>query len=459
MNRQKDITISKLLQIIFSVTLVVVLLFVVTAYYGYTVKLLNKNIETSLRDFAIAAQYIIDGDKHESIKSADSEAFLQLCNELAKYKQDVGVYDVYTIVRGDETHTKLFLAAYDAKSTFLREYLYTDEMKRAFDGEVVITDTPYTDDFGTFYSGYAPLYNSKGEIVAIVAVDMKADSVKALRNDVIQKAVLIFGMCFIVGNIFVYLFSIQLGKGFKSMTLRLRKIGTGDLTAEDESKFPMITEMKALESTIIQMQNDIRELISIVQMSSKELKERTDHFFEVIVGTETSSQFMESTVEEMVKTHEAVSKLFNQGLTQLIQYKACSDESFEEFKMILQSVENTKNILEKLLLVMKEMSFTPDMQTEISLRTNMLYIEYDVFNEAVMKQADLIGDLGERRESLLLINQKISDRMDMINEGNHLVSSSMKRQVEIIQDSVRDVERMRELAEELDLKIQNLKTH
>lgn len=459
MIRKNEITITKLLQGIFSVTLVFVLLAVGIAYYEYSAKLISENVERSLRDFSIAAQYIIDGDKHVSITDSSSETYKELCDILTKYKKDVGVYDVYTIVRGDDTHTKLFLATYDAESSFMEDYIYTDEMRRAFDGNVVITKKPYTDNYGTFYSGYAPLYDSNENIVALVAVDMKADSVELLKKDLINKTIMIFITCFVVGNIFLYMFSKELGKGFNSITLRLKKIGKGDLTVANESNLLMVREIKEIEKTIIEMQNDINELVTIVKDSSSDLKERTGHFLDVIVSTETSSQFMETTVDEMVSIYGEVSELFNQAMEKLVHYKVSNDENFIMFKGILDSIENSKDLLERILFKMREGDDIKASKEELTSLINMLYIEYDAFSEALPKQADFIENVEAKRNELIDINKQTSDKMGMVNGGNKLVAGAMKKQVDVIRDAVKDVEYLRELAEELDVKIQNLKTH
>lgn len=56
--------------------------------------------------------------------------------------------------------------------------VYTDanqHMIHALTEQVADTTDVYDDDWGHFISAYAPFYNSKGEFVGIVGIDMKAD--------------------------------------------------------------------------------------------------------------------------------------------------------------------------------------------------------------------------------------------------------------------------------------------
>lgn len=65
----------------------------------------------------------------------------------------------------------------DEKSHIYQEY--DDATPAALEAltamRTVSEDQPYTDEWGTFISGYAPVRDSKGQCVAIVGVDLKAD--------------------------------------------------------------------------------------------------------------------------------------------------------------------------------------------------------------------------------------------------------------------------------------------
>ncbi len=53
-------------------------------------------------------------------------------------------------------------------------YQVSPKMVRAFEGEPVFDDRPFTDPWGTWVSGYAPIYSSQGTVDAIVGVDFDA---------------------------------------------------------------------------------------------------------------------------------------------------------------------------------------------------------------------------------------------------------------------------------------------
>lgn len=462
------ISIVQLLQILFSITMIAVLLVFNVVYYNYTSNLLKENIKTSLRDFAISAQYIIDGEKHKSIKDPHSNAYKEMCAQLAKYKKDVGVYDVYTIVKSGEQATKLFLAAYDAEETFLQDYIYSKEIGEAFKGKITTTPKPYTDNFGTFYSGYAPLRDHSGNIVAVVAVDINIDSIQALKANMMEKAITVFLICFVIGNILIYFLAKSLGNSFRNMIGYLSKMGEGDLSmgegplsSEPQGSMAMFAEMKILEHTLHDMAKKISNLVDIIAASGQNVNDKAEHILDMIVTSDTASQIMASTVEEMSSVNRNAASTFEDSLSQLLLYKEDTENSAMAYKNMLDSVQETKTNLEAILqFLRREPSepLSPDAVNAFEIICQDLYLQYDIFSAGVNNQMSILDHIGERRDELLKINQSIAGDFKLISSGNNLVVEVMEKQVEAMRDAVSDVEMLKNMALDLQEKIGNLKT-
>jgi len=469
-HRIRELTFTQLLQIGFSFTIIIVLILFGVMYYTYTSRLLKENIRTSLKDFAISAQYIIDGDKHEALTDSHSKVYIEMCSQLARYKEAVGVYDVYTLVRGDATHTKFVLAAYDAQKTFMKPYIYTDEMKQAFAGKIGITSAPYRDDFGTFYSGYAPLYDSKGQIVAVVAVDISNAKIMELKRDIVVKTLSLFFLCFVVGNLLVYFVAKSLGNSFTVIISDLKKIGGGDLSVRSQSKLPKITELKDLEFTINEMAGRISDLIQTIAISANELKEKTGHISELIGTTDTSSQIMASAVEQMSMSHKNASASFDESLNELLLYKEDSAASILEFRAILDSVQATKDNLAEILQYLRrtqpEFSESEEDAREVPQGAiqefesfcQRLYQQYDLFVESINAQMFILDKISDKRDHLVSLNQKIASDFRYVDQGNQRVIEAMERQVSAIQGVVKDVDHLEHMALDLNMKLGQVKT-
>ena len=404
--KNKGITFTTFLQIGFLVTIVVTLILFGSMYYVYSSKILIEDIKNTLQNVAISAQYIIDGDMHENLTDVDSKEYKDMCNLLEKYREEVGVYDVYTMIKTDELKPKFVLASYDAESSFMKSStIYEKEMGEAFNGKVSVTDKPFTDNYGTFYTAYAPIYNSKGKINAIIGVDMDNNRVKLMRREIIKKTILLFFICMLIGNILVYLVVKLIGNNYKSLISDLKKIGDGDLTVSNDNKLFVIREMQDLKDTINKMANRIRYLIKIITENSRELEIKCNEISELISTTDTSNQIIASAVEQMFNVHKNASASFDKSLNELLLYEEVSKAFASEHKDILNSVETTKDSLENILQCLSKINIiilnsdnkvSMKVIEEFKIYCEKLYKDYDLFKENINSQLLLLDRVSEK---------------------------------------------------------------
>lgn len=167
-----------------------VLVFGVSCATGYVVyqsalKGLKEEVQASLSHTAGTAANLIDGDLHQQITEPEQkgsalyeEARAQL---FAILKANPNIAFIYTLIPIDGRYyfildSKIIAEGEeDDTSDVMEEYTdYTDTLKQAIETrEPLVEDEFYTDDWGTFLSGYAPLYNQQGDYIGIVGVDIR----------------------------------------------------------------------------------------------------------------------------------------------------------------------------------------------------------------------------------------------------------------------------------------------
>ena len=119
---------------------------------------LQKELKTSIEN----AQSSIDLDKLSNVisdQSMDSDDYKDLLESMILYKNEQDV-----------------------------KYLLDETMKKAFAGEIAIDSDPVLDEGQYYMTGYAPIKNSSGEVVAIACMD------KSMTLFVNMKQYLIFGI-------------------------------------------------------------------------------------------------------------------------------------------------------------------------------------------------------------------------------------------------------------------------
>ena len=344
--------------------------------------------------------------------------------------------------------------------------IYEKEMGEAFNGKVSVTDKPFTDDYGTFYTAYAPIYNSKGEINAIIGVDMDNNRVKLMRREIVKKTVLLFFICMLIGNILVYLVAKLIGNNYKSLISDLKKIGDGDLTVSNGNKLFVIREMQDLKDTINKMADRIRYLMQIITENSRELEIKCNEISELISTTDTSNQIIASAVEQMFNVHKNASASFDKSLNEILLYEEVSKAFASEHKDVLNSVETTKDSLENILQCLSKLNIIIlNSDNKVSMKViedfkiycEKLYKDYDLFIENINSQLLLLDRVSERRDNLVQLNHKISSDFKDISQGNQGVLDVLERQVDSIQGIVKEVDQLENMAEELNQKLNTVK--
>lgn len=89
---------------------------------------------------------------------------------------------------------------------------------------------PTTDKWGTTMSGYAPVYNSQGEVVAIVGVDMSIDRVLTQLKDYRDNAFRYALLCMTVAACFSLMLANSLTKRLQKLHFAVNEIAGGNLS-------------------------------------------------------------------------------------------------------------------------------------------------------------------------------------------------------------------------------------
>ncbi len=147
---------------------------------------LHANIQERLRDLAVMTASEMDGDLHERITSPDqagSFAYQKATEPLLRLRRSVpDVYYAYTL-RGPEKDLRFVLDSTfyitnqgDDVTPLVIGNHYGDAPPAALAaarfGKVKVSSAPYTDQWGTFLSSFAPFHNQAGRTVGLVGVDL-----------------------------------------------------------------------------------------------------------------------------------------------------------------------------------------------------------------------------------------------------------------------------------------------
>lgn len=238
----------------------------VTGIVQYNINSNNQfqNARDDVKGLAAAAALLVDGDSHETLKNKEDQAsdtYKEIKSIMRDFTHDTGVTGIYTLAKYGENKTQFIVDSYDEAdmSQLGDEYFYLPEMAAAFEGTASAIEEMYKDEWGTTLSGYAPVKNAKGEIVAILAVDMDASYIVQQKNQELMTLVLggLLGLILMAGV--SLLIARKISKPISTLIKLFDESAGGDLTKKIEVKTG--DEIELLADSINNFIESIRGII------------------------------------------------------------------------------------------------------------------------------------------------------------------------------------------------------
>lgn len=236
-------------------------------------EIIFNDIRTQIHDLVSIGSATIDGDLHKTIVSRDqenSDAYKALKSHLLDIRNHgTGVRFAYTMREGQDGSYVFVVDAEEEQGDLSHvNDLYTGNspaMKEAFEKKdgVYIEKAFSTDDWGTWVSGFAPIYTSDGTFDGLVGVDVSAEHVMAYQKRTIV-VVTLYSLVFII--LIVYL-SVKLSRRITDPLALLErevdKIKNLDLSG-DAHMYTYFKEINSMGNTIDTMKRALRSFRKFV---------------------------------------------------------------------------------------------------------------------------------------------------------------------------------------------------
>lgn len=458
----------------------VILFFVISLITGAVQYKINTDIQiqdaaANAERLAAAAALLIDGDIHETLVSKDDQAsdgYKEIRNKMQEFTKDTGVAGVFTVTKNGDDKTQIIVTGYEDPAEIGHEYPYFPEMGTAFEGSSSSIEGIYEDEWEAKFSGFAPVKNSQGEIVAIVNLNTDA-------SEVIQRKAqlgIILGLGSLLGLILMVILSIfiarriskpintlvqlfdELSSAGGDLTKKI-EIKTGDeieLLANSVSKFienirEIIIQVKDTGENVASSANTLNVSIHDSQTVLEEVNTAIDNIAsgatdqardvsDVSYGIQEISKDMDENESKVNSINDATGQtriLINDGIEAVNNQSIKTDENMKAFQKVSTSVNKlTKEIedIEKILSTI----------TNISEQTNLLALNaaieaaragehgngFAVVAEEVRKLAEESAiSTTEIAQMLENINKDAEEAVDQIEISN-LIAKEQKEAVD-----------------------------
>jgi sensor histidine kinase regulating citrate/malate metabolism len=260
-----------------TVSFMVLILLVSMGTFFYTVQEAKTAITDQMKEELILTAKImssqIDGDLLSQInvkEDTENEAFMQVYEKLDELRGDnTDVITYLYIVRLDGEGNARFVVDADYTENGVVD-VYADQLYEDAPVEDIqkglaaphVSAEPYTDEWGTFLTGYAPIYDSSGNVAGVLGVDFDIATVKE-KQDFLSSLVyyILIGSILAATSVILY-FSKTIIKELDSITKVANSISNGEL----EIDLPVIRS----RSEIYELNEGMKSVFAAVEFLKDE---------------------------------------------------------------------------------------------------------------------------------------------------------------------------------------------
>lgn len=458
---------KKLFKIISRIFIAIFLVILIS--YGFIYYSMLSSIKKSVEDAASFAARHINGDEIVGVwksKNMESDQFKKIRDELIKLKSERSVKYLYTLyVDGDKVNFIVDGSIEDA-ANLGDEYIFKIQMKYAMEGNITSLSFPIKDEWGIFITGYAPVKDSSGNVVAIVAADM---DVKIFYELAVKLIITLLGT-FVLGLIL----TIVISKIYSKVIIEqldlavegINKLSSGDLTAElkintkdeiediikqvDDFRKTMNYIFKnfkegferlhqqanTLNSISNELQKTSQEVANLMQESTFEVENQSEGVEKVLNLTKEFNNTLENIIVNMKnieKDAESINILLDEGSKNINSFQDSMVNIKDSFNLVCNSIE-------ALSINISKISEISNVINTIAEQTNLLAlnaaIEAARAGEAGRGFAVVADEVRKLAEQTLVSSKNIHQIIDAVSNENSIVVESSNRMTLMIDEQI-----------------------
>lgn len=293
--------------------------------------LLNASREKTMA-MAESAANIIDADQIARIEAGDegTEDHLQVLAQLQGFLVSEDIEYIYTMRQVDGVVQFVVDADTEEGAAIGEEYETYDKIDMALAGESSMDDEVTTDEWGSFYSAFAPIVDAEGNVVAIVGVDCSVDSIDEKVADMTKTLVMVEVICVVAAFFISMIMGHVMARNVLKINRKMEELAgnEGDLTQEIQIHSGDEIEnvansfnsfMVKLRTMMLSVKDSGDKLEDNTNQTNRELQEATEELNQISGALNGMTETMQETSESVTEIEEAA-----------VSIKQMSEELYEK---------------------------------------------------------------------------------------------------------------------------------
>ncbi len=425
---------------------------------------LFEQIQGNVKNLAVSAAAHVDGEILNSIEIGDegNEAYNLVLDQLAVFRDNAELEYIYTL-RQLEDGTVIFVVDSDTEepAAIGDECEMTDGLENAFaNGDVFADEEPFTDEWGTHVSAYAPIINGE-EIVGAVGVDISANWIDEQTSELKKMVIIVCVITYVVSLLILGLIMLKFKKSMKKLNDKVMELagGSGDLTKEidihtgDELEViagnmnEFIRQIRALVNEVAQSTTDIvssgEELNTTVNENSRIMLDMNQEIEGISANMESSAQASVQLSESLAQSAEDIAAFAQQVNEITAMVKEANRNAQETAAMAKKNRDNAMESIDEISSRMRKTSLEAQQITqvkkiadeisEIASQTSMLSLNAQIEAARAGEQGKGFAVVATEVGSL---SQDIDRAVTEINEINSVVVAAIENLIVAVEEMI-----------------------
>ena len=361
---------------------------------------LQKKCKDDVMEIAVIAAENVDGKTFANAMKGNETALLEVKDSLSFFLAGNSVTYVYTLMPKDAEWFQ-FVVDTDPEDPgeYAEVYEAQDAMFEAMKGGPSVTEDPFTDEWGTFYSGYAPI-TQDGKVLGIVAVDYEASSIQTSLNSLIRNILLAVGAAILFAALAALLVAVRMRRNFIKVNDKILEVASDD---GDLTKVLNITSGDELE---------------VIGNSLNRLLEKTGNTIRETKGGTGSIE----TKMENINTHVTDSAARVSGINETIHSMAASSEQIaasvgtvgDQVDIVYRDIQNIVEIAADNTISLQEIN-----NASVKLR-DTAQASFDGVGRNVEKMSLSLQEEKKKAEAVLRIKELSETILGISGQTNML---------------------------------------
>lgn len=268
---------------------------------------LRQNSKDNVLDIAKMAAENVDGETFSRAVAGDEDAFEEIDNSLNFFLTGDSVAYIYTLMPKDQNYFQ-FVVDTDPEEPgeYAEDYEAQDAMFEAMEGKPSVTQEAFTDEWGTFYSAFAPIFYD-GKVLGIVAVDYEASSIQTSLNKLVIN-ILIAVVADILFAVCLALFtSLRLKRNFTKVNDKILEVVSSDGDLTKVLDINSGDELEVIGSNLNQLLQKTANTVREIKNGTDNIESKMESINEHVADSVSRITNISDTVQSMVASSEEIS--------------------------------------------------------------------------------------------------------------------------------------------------------